>query len=391
MKEAIALFEHGYKVTVVYCALSPWADEYDKVLFQQYPGIQWIRAGIHPLQNTWKYRIVRLRMKFYRVLSKFLSSSDPFIAIRSMVLYSQELSAVVQRLEGDLYIGHNLGALPAVVSAAKFYNAPAAFDFEDYHRGEDTEGSDHWRKVVNIENYFTPKLTYATTASPLITETYRHHYPDMPVHTINNCFPRTYQLPLQKLPERPLKLFWFSQFIGPDRGLETVIAAMGRLPAKDIRFTLLGNISPAHQAYLTEICREYNVGKEQLVFMQPVPEREIATIAAGHHIGLACEVPHVINRELCLTNKIFMYLLAGNAILFTDTRAQSSFLEVYPGCGSRYNNQQSEQLAGVLQNYLDDAVLLQRHRERAHAIAAGKLHWEKERDLFLKLVKQTLN
>lgn len=130
VKEALALVR-DYLVTVIYCPLSPWADAYDKKLFQQYPEIEWVRVGYHPIEEKRKYFLVRLRQKIYQKLSSVLPA-NAIVAIRSMVFYSQELTATAKLFPADVYIGHNLGALPAVITAAKINNAKAAFDFEDY-------------------------------------------------------------------------------------------------------------------------------------------------------------------------------------------------------------------------------------------------------------------
>jgi len=45
--------------------------------------------------------------------------------------------------------------------------------------------------------------------------------------------------------------------------------------------------------------------------------------ARGHDIGLALEVPSVANKQIWHSNKGFiLYMLAGLAILFSDTEGQ---------------------------------------------------------------------
>ena len=45
-------------------------------------------------------------------------------------------------------------------------------------------------------------------------------------------------------------------------------------------------------------------------------------LAAAYDIGLSLETDVSENRRLCLTNKIFTYLLAGVPVLLSDTPAQ---------------------------------------------------------------------
>ncbi|HMO34124.1 MAG TPA: hypothetical protein PKE07_14105, partial [Lacibacter sp.] len=228
VKEAVALSGRGFRVTVIYCPLSPWVDEYDAKLFAAHAGIQWVQAGAHPHRNPILYRLARLRQKFFTIVYQRIGNLFNS-AVKSHVLFSQELRAAAVKHPAALYIGHNLGSFPAIVYASRVHRAKLAFDFEDFHRGEDMPGSLHWKRAQEIEDGYVSSLSYATAAAPLIAGEYRKLYPQLTCYTINNCFPLSYsgQLP-QQLPEAPLRLFWFSQFIGAGRGLETILAAMGK-------------------------------------------------------------------------------------------------------------------------------------------------------------------
>ena len=74
---------------------------------------------------------------------------------------------------------------------------------------------------------------HLTAASPLIAETYERRYGKRPL-TILNVFPLAeapsdpVQTPYLK-GEGPPTLYWFSQTVGSGRGLEQIVAAMGRM------------------------------------------------------------------------------------------------------------------------------------------------------------------
>lgn len=388
VKEALALAEEGYKVKVIYCPLSQWADVYDLKLFKQSPKIEWIKAGYHPVHEKWKYIYARLRQKFYQIVYQLFDSKGK-AAICSMVLYSQELRKEAKKHRADLYIGHNLGALQASVTAAKLHNTKAGFDFEDFHRGEDTEHSIHWEKTKQTEERYIPLLHFATAASPLITKAYQFLFPSLSIETVNNCFPLCYSIKeLKSLPVRPLKLFWFSQFIGKKRGLETVIEAMSKINKGDVELSLLGSCKVEMKDYFQSFAIKSGLDIDQLNFIATVEEKEIVKIAATHHIGIGCEVPHVLNRELCLTNKVFIYLLAGNAIVFSRTRAQSLFFQKYPGIGVIYEQNNADELTSLLQQYIDKPELLQAHRSASLQLGTEQLNWEKEKVVFIQKVKE---
>jgi hypothetical protein len=68
------------------------------------------------------------------------------------------------------------------------------------------------------------------------------------------------------------------------------------------------------------------------------PPEEMVRQAAPYDIGLSLETDISDNRSLCLTNKIFTYLLAGVPVLLSDTPAQRALaprLQANPGSLAR--------------------------------------------------------
>lgn len=386
VKEAVAYSAAGYNVTVVYCPLSPWADVFDQELFKKHPNIDWVCTGYHSVKDQALYLFARIRQKFYAILFK-AGVFNAFIAVRSMALFTQELIATAKSIKGDVYIGHNLSALPAVVAAADALHVPAVFDFEDFHRGENQKGSIHWIKTKMVEDSYVPHLTYATTASPLISETYAELYSNLDVYTINNCFPLRYaQQEVRSRQDDELTLFWFSQFVGKKRGLETVLKAIGLTQSANISLTLLGNCTDTMKTYFMELAKENGLQKEQLKFLPAVSEEKISSIAADYDLGLACEVPQVLNRDICLTNKIFLYLLAGNAILFSNTKAQTLFYQEHPNTGSLYQYDDAKELSKILVQYQQNRALLGKQRESALQLGKQLFNWETEQNQLLQLI-----
>ena len=312
-------------------------------------------------------------------------------AIKSLVLFSQELTSIALDNKADLYIGHNLGALPAIVKAAKKSNAKSIFDFEDFHRGEAADGSLQTKMVKEIEDRYIPLVDSITTASTSITKAYQTIFPNKIITTINNCFPLEYaSAQINAIPIIPLKLFWFSQYVGKQRGIEAIVAVMSLFPKEEITLTLLGSASTNIKQYFKNLMNSYNLKTDQLVFLDSVPEDQIASIASTHHIGLASEFVHNQNRDLCLTNKLFMYLLAGNAIVATDTSEQRSFLTDNPGIGSLYEQENVIDLFRVLMNYNVNPDLLDSHRKDALELGKKKYNWNIEKEQFLQNVEQVL-
>lgn len=336
------------------------------------------------------YWYARIRQKIWKVIYNWIGNYFD-ASIKSLVLYSQELNSIACQKKADLYIGHNLGALPAVVKAAKKHKVKSIFDFEDFHRGEASDGSLQTKKVKELEIQYIPLVDSITTASSAITEVYQTIFPTKKISTINNCFPFSYAVEgLQELPERPLKLFWFSQYVGQQRGLQTVMKAMSNFLPNQVTLTLLGKASDKIKNYFYAYLEEVGLNKSQLAFVDSVSENELVQIASNHHIGLASEPGRDDNNELALSNKIMIYLLAGNALLISDTISQEEFYTNHKSIGYLYKKQDVFDLSKALNFYIQNPIILNNFRSNALKLAKEKLNWDKEQHIFLSNVQMTL-
>ena len=106
---------------------------------------------------------------------------------------------------------------------------------------------------------------------------------------------------------------------------------------------------------------------------------------------MALEVEKTLNRQICLTNKLFVYLLSGLSIIATDTEAQKSFLETNTHIGAYYNSGNANALSSPILQYFEQLDLLNMHIKKALRLAATRFNWEYESALFLKLIQQVLN
>ncbi|MEO6327607.1 MAG: glycosyltransferase [Ginsengibacter sp.] len=372
VKEAISMAEAGYAVSVIYVPLSPWANDFDKLLFKKTRYIKWLRVGYAPKKNNLKYTLVRLRRKFFEWSFKYMNGLSTAYE-NAYILYAPELKRKALSIKGDLYIAHNLGALPAAIKAAAKWKAPVGFDAEDFHRGETSEGA-LYNLAAKIEDKYISHLDYLTAASPLIAEAYSKLYPGISIISINNAFSKKMIQPIVKQDTNAMRLFWFSQIVGVDRGLETVIDALNLLITCRISLHILGNCNEKYKQHLLQLSKNASA----IHFLNPVPPDDIFKISAKYDIGLATEVPYSENRKFCLTNKLFTYILAGNCIVASDTPAQKKFMEEHPGIGLLYESNDPLGLAGQLQKLYSNKNELYTCRITSHSYANCSLNWETE-------------
>jgi glycosyltransferase involved in cell wall biosynthesis len=386
VKEAIALRQAGNQIKVIYCPLSPWGDAFDQELFQENHSIEWIRVGAHPIHQKRAFFWCRIRKKVwewvYRVFGDVCDAS-----LKSSVLFSQELRKAAVSQKAQIYIGHNLGSIGAVRAAATKFKGKACFDFEDYHRGEDVENSFHWQRVKQIEDKYIPWLNTATASSPLIREAYQTNYSEIKIKSILNVFPKPEIDHFVSSDSSCLSLFWFSQFVGWGRGFEQIIHAAAHLSPQPT-ITLLGNCSDQMKHELLVFSQESGFDGEKLIFKGAIPANKIPLEAAKHHIGICSEDPETLNRDLCLTNKVFTYMSSKNALLLSNTKSQERFLKENPGIGQLYNNNDIDALVRVLQCYQSDRALLEKHRVTAYQLSQETFNWENEQQKLLSFYAQ---
>ena len=83
-----------------------------------------------------------------------------------------------------------------------------------------------------------------------------------------------------------------------------------------------------------------------------------------------------------------MYLLSGNALLLSNTKAQQSFLSVYPDIGMSFEQESADSVAKSLQFYIDYPDVLYQHRINVLQLAKSKLNWDIESVKWLNLINQ---
>jgi hypothetical protein len=290
------------------------------------------------------------------------------------------------KCKADLYIGHNPGSMAIVVKAAKRNKAKAGFDFEDYHRGEyiDYNNIDCKRQIY-LEKLYTNQFNYLSAASPKIQEQISNDFPtlNIPFITLLNCFSLKNQLEFRTdLQKGKLKLCWFSQNIGRDRGLESIIEALREINDLNIEITFIGNYTRDDEDYFKLLSGNF---ANNLIFKGAISPSNLFNLLPYFDIGLALEIDKPLNRDICLTNKIFAYLLAGNAIILSETVMQKKFNEEYHfGLSFPINN--IEKLKSCILSFSTREKLLQL-RKHNYDLAKNTLNWESEFQKLLLLLR----
>jgi glycosyltransferase involved in cell wall biosynthesis len=380
VKEADLLAEAGYEVIVIYQHWNDWATEVEKTLL---PQKQWeaIQVGGSPKNQAILYWYTRIRFKIARLLYKYFKLlPDEAIARSTTLLLSHAKKHVA-----DLYIAHNLGALSAAVKAAQAHHAKCGFDAEDFHRYENADNQNHPIVKLNtlIENTYIPQIDYLTASSPLTSAAYSQIF-NRGCPVILNVLPKTKNKQFFSN-NAILRIFWFSQTIGDNRGIETIIEALN-ISDNKFELHLLGSVD---LQYAETLKNQLAINKSQIHFHSPITPEKLPAFASQFDIGIASETGFSRNNKYALSNKIFTYIQTGLVTIASDTPAQKELLTKYPNIGSLYRIGNASQLAAVLDQYQNDRNLLLVQKTAAFDLGQSALNWEVEGKKLLALIRST--
>jgi hypothetical protein len=380
VKAADALAEAGYKVRVISTRHTAWATAADEKLRAR-RSWSWTPVSFEARGRNRIASGLRQRAALF-VARQIGAERCPFpVAARALGRFHSEVLRAAIAEPADFFYGGSGATLAAVAEAARRFGVGYALDLEDFHPGEQQEdapdGELNNALAARIEQRVLPGAAFVTVGSAAIGAAYSTSYGIAPI-VVDNAFP---------LPEAPpdldgggarLKLYWFSQTIGPRRGIEDAVRAIGAA-AVDAELHLRGNSRGDYVESLQRLAASI-APRMRLERHAPIAPDEMVASCRGFDVGLALEPGVPRNNALALSNKALTYPLAGLAVAMTDTPGQRPLagelgdgaLLVPPGDVAA--------LAAGLRRWAEDRALLTRAKQAAWEAARRRWHWEHERE-----------
>jgi glycosyltransferase involved in cell wall biosynthesis len=389
VKEAGALQENGHDVTVISTRTLALVDRRDDTVLANAAWSSY-RLDFRSRGNAWRLR--RAVQTGYEL--GFSIAGYGSIADRALSPFTRPLAAAARRLPADLYIAHYPAALPAAAIAARRHGALYAFDAEDFHLGDlpdEPQYEPQRRLIRTIETRYLSRCAYITAASPGIADAYADAYEIARPTVVLNVFPRA-QAPWNPMPagtaEPGPSLYWFSQTIGPDRGIECAVRAIGRARARP-HLHLRGTPASGFLGRLQTIGLEAGVA-DRLHILTPAAPSEMERLAASNDVGFSGEPGHTGNNRVALGNKLFTYLLAGLPVVLSDIPAHRAFAPQLGNAARLYITEDAESLAAALDFLLEDRIFLATARVAAFRLGQTRFNWDIEKAKLLEIVATVL-
>lgn len=398
LKEADAFHESGYAVRVV--AMRQEADKYqwdESLMSTRSWRLQTLNACPSSGPGRFRWAVGAVRQKLHQ-RARLLRLGENGLE-KSLNRYYPEMCRLAADEPADLFIAHNLQALPVAAFAARKWKARLGFDAEDFHRGEiaptDSGRAPERSLIIAVEQKYLPQCDYLTAASDGISDAYRTALGILKPVTILNVFPLSERAGNTQPEElraerrgRGLSLYWYSQVVGRDRGLEDVLNAMALL-GYGVHLHIRGTLASEYGSVLESKARDLGIGS-QVHFLPPVPPEQLVERAAQHDVGLALETGRTENRRISVTNKLLNYFLAGLAVAATDVPGQRGILERAPGAGFLFSPGDTTSLASRIRGWLDSPHCLAVAKMQSRALGESRFCWDREKHKLLEAVTRIL-
>jgi glycosyltransferase involved in cell wall biosynthesis len=325
-KEAFVYEQMGLDVVI----LTQWTSDYflekDRELLRghavRYEAYLDMRPGHASGASRFYYR---MRKRIGGELKKRLNVSKAWaVSYAPALLYRRALAENADMYSAHLEAGFIAGG--RLVQAGR----TVGFDLEDWY-SRDYVTPDRVTPLLHAaEGFALTKGRYFTTTSQAMAEALRQTWKtDKPITVIYNSFPDEAPGDASDIlgPRAAFRLVWTSRTIGPNRGLETLVAAIA-LVDQPVELHLIGMMAPGYGA---TVSKAWPAEKgHRLVVHDFVRHHELQGILANCDLGIAVEQRTPDSRNKTITNKILQYIQAGLRVLATDTDGQQEVAERFP-------------------------------------------------------------
>lgn len=393
LKAAEAFHEAGYDVRHIYVEQAEWMIAEGRAIR---PVCPWIHRPVHWHKTTGKrlFWLSRFRHFTFRAGCRFLPPrwlSLPLL-VRATARVGPELIRAISEMPSDLIYGGTSNALGVVAEAADAVKTPFALDLEDFHTAEMPDNSQNRRAhalIGEIERRTLKRAAFLTTSSTPIADAYRERYGISP-EVIHNVFRLPTKAPTFSPPaDGVLRLIWFSQTIGPGRGLEEVIAAAGQLE-QPIRIGLLGTPTEFSRSLVASAALAHP--QLRVGLLSPRSPAEVLSECHRWDVGLAVEPGFSLNNLLATSNKLLTYPLAGLAIVATDTPGQREPAGEMAEGIFYYRPGDVRSLAEGLRRWAVDPDALVAAKRANWSAAVRRWHWDHpaEKGVLLAAVERSI-
>lgn len=378
LKAADAFHGAGYCVRVVSSRSGGWATAADTAIGES-RGWQWRVVNYDRVEAPAAWLRSGSRHKAARALATIIEPVPKRIAAAAFGRLHRELVKAILEQPADLIYGGTTGAIAAVAEAGRRTRTPFAVDFEDFHcaEHESPDGDLSNALARTIMGFASDGASFVTAGSASIARACRDEL-GIAAMAINNVFPLP-DIPPSEGSHRAgdeFAAYWFSQTIGPGRGLEDVVRALG-LTTRRASLTLRGCSAAGYAEHLLALTAR-EAPRLRVVIESPLSPESMVDACRPFDLGVSAEQGHIRNRGLNLPNKATTYPLASIPVALTDTEGQRPLAHDLGAGALVFAPGDAASLAEQMLPLMTDPVRRQEARAASWRAARTRWHWEHE-------------
>jgi glycosyltransferase involved in cell wall biosynthesis len=249
------------------------------------------------------------------------------------------------------------------------------------------------RLLQRLEQTLLRGAAHSSCPSQAMSEALAKQFGCRPPTVIYNAFPWAERAKLDsqfkdRRDRRLPSVHWFSQTLGPERGLEDLLAALPHLK-HEAEIHLRGKPVSGFHEWLGGRLPE--TWRSRVWVHNLISNDELLSRIAEHDIGFAGEMKYCRNKELTVSNKILHYLLGGLAVVASDTTGQREIAEQAGMAVSLYRAGDPVDLAEKLDSLLGDRERLAQAKSEALRVAEETFCWERQAPKLLRSIEVALS
>jgi glycosyltransferase involved in cell wall biosynthesis len=389
IKEGETIAESGYEVLILGGWSDPILKERDKKLLKS------LRVKFSAVMDNTERTIPRLRARMRNKLGSITHRISGLNNRWQLGHAYANLRRAAFHQKADLYIAHSEPAMAVAVDLLRF-GERVAVDMEDWY-SEDLLPEARWKRPIDLlrslEGELLTRGAYASCPSHVMSEALVRQFGCPPPVAIYNAFPwferRSLDGKLKDRRDREVpSIHWFSQTLGPGRGLEDLVSALP-LISYPVNIHFRGIATPSFETWLGNCLPEF--WRSRIFIHGLVPNDELLSRIAEHDIGFAGEMKYCRSRDLTVTNKILQYLLAGLAVVASDTLGQREIAEQAPDAVLLYPAGNAAALAARINTLLSRPEMMQCAKSNALRAAETLFCWELEQNVLMARIRSVLH
>jgi glycosyltransferase involved in cell wall biosynthesis len=392
LREAEAVARAGFEVVVYGAAIHAAQGQIDEALANLH-GFAF--KSVLPVgEGGFKSRLLSI---WRRIRTRIGADSYRYLHIENTWQLGPavvELAKQARKVRADFCIAHLEQAM-WVCAQLECSKSRIGIDMEDWYSEDllpDARKFRPLRLLRELERKLLTTSAHSTCPSRAMSDALAEEFGCPPPTVVYNALPWADRTSIDGVSrdrrDRSLpSIHWFSQTLGHGRGLEDLVAALPLLN-HEAEIHLRGNPVSGFEDWLAH--RVPGAWRGRIVVHGVVPSTELLSRIAEHDIGFAGETPLIRSRDLTVTNKILYYLLAGLAVVASDTSGQREVAAQAPGGVILYPSGDASALAACLDALLVSAEALGRAKSAALDAARQTFCWERQEKLLMESIEHAL-